>query len=207
LTLFISFNIIGVELQITFVGKVIRLRFSVLLFFSAFGAALIVLVACNEDAATAFEAEPRPATGSFLVTGTVNRSVNGDASFQIETVHNRSTLEIVIFDDFIDEFQLDFFLTYEGDGQIPGTGTYTIGGDPEDQNKFRAYLTFFGSGFGDGIMFSTDYLDDAGVLNITESTVDRISGTFQFEAQTFALPGDEPARIAIQDGEFSAIAQ
>jgi len=187
--------------------QTIQPRITTLLFFVFISFAFLAVVSCNEDTTSALEFEPPPATGSFLVTGTVNREVSGEASFQIETFNNSTTLEIIIFDDFIDEFQLDFFLTYQGDGQIPGTGTYKIGGDPDDQNIFRAYLSFFGGGFGDGVVFSTDFLDDAGTLVITESTSERLSGTFQFEAQTFDLSGDEPAFINIQDGEFSAVSE
>lgn len=165
----------------------------------------LTAVSCNEDTASALEIEPRPATGSFLVTGTVNREVSGDASFLINTFNNTTSLEIIIEDDFIDEFQLDFFLTYQGNGRIPGTGTYTIGGEPDNQDVFRAYLSFFGSGFGEGVVFSTDLPDKAGTLVITESSAERISGIFQFEAQTFDLPGNEPAMITVQDGEFSAV--
>ena len=178
---------------------------SFIFLFTALLISLLTIVSCNEDTNSALEFEPEPAIGRFLVTGTVNREVSGEATFQIKTLNNTTALEIIILDELTDEFQLDLFLTYQGDGQIPGTGTYSIGGDPDEADNFRAYLTFFGSGFGDGVLFSTDLLDDAGILIITESTAERISGTFQFDAQTFDLPGDEPAFIAIQNGEFSAV--
>ncbi len=167
---------------------------------------LATSVSCNEDTASALEVEPLPATGSFLVTGTINREVSGEASFQIEAMNGSTSLEILIIDDFIDEFQLDLFLVYQGSGTLPNAGTYSIGGDPDDENIFRAYLNFFGGGFGDGVLFSTDNVEDAGTLTISQSTTERISGTFQFEARTLDLPGDDPAYITIQDGEFSAIA-
>ena len=96
------------------------------------------------------------------VSGSVNKSMNGDAAFVVTP----TIVTIALVNSGSD----GSFIQLSRTG-LPGVGTYAIKGDKAQGGDFVA---LFGGGG------ANNFVATSGSITITESTADRISGTFSF---------------------------
>ena len=148
-----------------------------------------------------------PGTGSFEVTGEVEGSKSGEASFTFTDSPGADQLIIEITDaaggQGIPSFALTLSRTGENLPAVPEPGTYEIGDDETGPDVFQAiFVDISMTGPSAGYVTVEGY---GGQLEIEHASETEIRGTFQFDAieqdpETRETFGD----VEVTGGSFSA---
>jgi hypothetical protein len=158
--------------------------------------ASLLLPACGDSSSNPAE----PAEGgsySANVTGDLTASLSGSAFFGTETSQGETGF-VVVMGSGTSASAHAVILGVIGSGR-PATGTYAI----NDEDGWTAIHTV-----GQNQQSGGSFLGASGTVTITESTAQRVKGSFQYVASGFlAAPNSEPGQAQITvTGQFSAVA-
>lgn len=109
------------------------------------------------------------------------------ASLSVQAINSNGVLNITGSDYNANQCQLILM-------NVPGPGTYQIGGNPSNPNSGR-----WTQGLGTNDTYSTMLGQGSGTCTITELTGSKVAGTFEFTAKNMAQ-----VQVTITEGSFSA---
>lgn len=139
----------------------------------------------------------------FSVSGDVNANIEGIAEFG--SFGEGISWEISFTDIGQQTFSLIISTVDTEGAEQPSPGYYEIGSNPNNEDEFFAVFTDLEGGISEETEYSTMFGNEGGILEITESTSDEVSGNFSFTAVAVNNETNEiEGEIVVTEGEFTA---
>ncbi len=170
----------------------------------AIGAAFIIAVGlglgCGDDDDNGNGGGGGPGGGgssSLTVSGEVEGDFSGFATYTDASLENNS-FSVALTDN--SKFHIQLRIGIEGNSPPP-VGTYDVGGSIISSEDFHAIYSDFEEG---GMMDPDEYSTQdtpSGTVELTSSSDDAVSGTFEFYAGSL----EDPDQITVTNGEFQAV--
>jgi hypothetical protein len=162
------------------------------------------LTSCSDDDPVSADDDLDLGMVEFSVVGDVNANLEGIAEFG--SFGDGTSWEISFADTGPQTFSLIITTVDIEEAERPSPGYYEIGSNPAGEDEFTAIFNDLEDGPAEGIEYTTMFGNEGGIIEITESSSDEVSGNFSFTAVAVDQETNEIAgEIVVSEGEFTAV--